>query len=347
MKKAITFTYLVVLFSFGTAQVKKEDFGRIVLNTVIPDDLKLPQEAKQALQNKLNQISSHYAMGGSQANPRFIITANISVGTKDIIPGPPQLISQQLEATIYVGDAETSTLFASKSYSLKGVGTNENKAFIEAFKNINPKDSQTANFIDAVKSKILSFYNEQCDFIIKQAQSLAKQQKYDEAIYELTLVPEVCKSCYFRCLDTLQVIYQKKIDVDGQAKLNKAKALWAADPTKTGAEKAGAELSSINAEVACRAGVDSLIKTIELKLRADEKEQWKLMIKQYEDNVALQKEQMRIAEAHAKRDDKYREKEANRNFELDRLRINAYREVALERARNQPKTVTYNNVYWR
>jgi len=28
-------------------------------------------------------------------------------------------------------------------------------------------------------------------------------------------------------------------------------------------------------------------------------------------------------------------------------RVNSYREVAVEQARNQPKTVTYNNIYWR
>lgn len=38
-------------------------------------------------------------MGGSQANPRFIITANVNVGTKDIIAGPPQMIAQNIEVT--------------------------------------------------------------------------------------------------------------------------------------------------------------------------------------------------------------------------------------------------------
>lgn len=78
-------------------------------------------------------------MGGSETNPRFIITAAVNLGTKDIIAGPPQMIAQNLDITMFVGDALTNTIFSNTTLSLKGVGTNENKAFIEAFKTINPK----------------------------------------------------------------------------------------------------------------------------------------------------------------------------------------------------------------
>jgi hypothetical protein len=81
-------------------------------------------------------------------------------------------------------------------------------------------------------------------------------------------------------------------------------------------------------------------------------------MKQYADKIAMQKEQVRIAEEKGKRDDTYREnqaqrdaisqeKQSSRNFELDKLRVNSYREIAVELARNQPKTVTYNNINWR
>jgi len=61
----------------------------------------------------------------------------------------------------------------------------------------------------------------------------------------------------------------------------------------------------------------------------------------------MQKEQVRIAEAKSIRDDQYRENQSQRNAELDKIRINANREISIEYAKNQPKTVTYNNIYWR
>lgn len=94
------------------------------------------------------------------------------------------------------------------------------------------------------------------------------------------------------------------------------------------------------------------------KLKADEKARWQFKMKQYADKISMQKEQVRIAEENGKRDDTNREnqpqrdaisreKQSSRNFELDKIRVNSYREVAVEQARNQPKTVTYNNIYWR
>jgi hypothetical protein len=358
MNKIISLLLLTFCAINCNSQVKMDDFGRVIVNTYLPDTIAITLEAKNVLITKLNQITSSNGMGGSQANPRFIITANVNVGTKDIIAGPPQMIAQNIDVTLFIGDAVTNTIFSNTTLSIKGVGTNENKALIEAFKTINPKNKEITAFIEEGKAKIINFYNTQCDFIIKDAQTLAKQEMYDEAIYQLSLVPDVCKDCYFKCLDTLAQIYQQKIDADCKIKFNQAKVTWTAAQTPNGAEKAGDILSTINPAANCQADVTAFIKVIDTKLKADEKARWQFKMKQYTDKIAAKKEEVRIAEEKGKRDDIYREdqskrdaiydeKQSSRNFELDKIRENSYREVAVEQARNQPKTVTYNNIYWR
>ena len=119
-----------------------------------------------------------------------------------------------------------------------------------------------------------------------------------------------------------------------------------------------ANLSSINPMSSCQTDVTVFIKKIDAKLKADEKAKWDFKMKQYADKIAAQKEAVRIAEEKGKRDDTYREnqsqrdvktqeKESSRNFELDKIRANSYREIAVEQTRNQPKTVTYNKIYWK
>jgi hypothetical protein len=268
------------------------------------------------------------------------------------------MIAQNFDITFFVGDAIANTIFSNTTISLKGVGTNENKAFIDALKSINPKNKELVNFLEDGKAKIVNYYNSNCEFIIKDAQVLAKQQKFDEAIYKLSLVPEVCQSCYFRCLDTLSNVFQQKIDADGIVKFNQAKVTWSAAQNPIGAEKVGDILNAINPMATCQSEVTTFIKQVDAKLKADEKSKWQFKMKQYADKIAAQKEEFRIAEEKGKRDDIYREKQSqrdaisqekqsNRNYELDKIRINSYREVAVEQARNQPKTVTYNNIYWR
>lgn len=336
--KTLIISIIIVLpiLSFAQNSVKPDDFGRIVLNTYIPDKIDIPTEARNLLDTKLTQIASNNGMGGSSVNERFIITANVNIGTKDIIPGPPQMIAQNIELTFFIGDAIENTIFSNVTISLKGVGTNENKAFIEAFKRINVNDNRFTTLIETGKNKIISYYASKCDFIIKDAMTLTKLEKYNQAIYTLLLVPEVCQDCYFKCLDTLAYIYQIKIDMECEKAFNSAKTIWASSLDKEGAKKTGEILASIHPSSKCVNDANNLIAEIDKKLKEDEKKEWDFMMKQYEDNLAREKELLAM------------QKEQNaRNYELEQQRISSYRSIAIEYAKNQPKTVTYNNIYWR
>lgn len=316
MKKIQLVILVLLSFQFQTkAQVKLEDFGRIILNTYLPENNSITAEVKKALETKLNQITTNNGMGGSSANPRFIITAVLNVETKDIIPGPPQMIAQNIDVTLFVGDAITNTVFSNRVISIKGVGTNENKSLIDAIKNINPKNKDISNFLEEGKNKIISYYISQCDFIIKDAETLAKQQKFDEAIYKLALVPEVCKDCYFKTSELVGKLFQQKIDADCIAKLVKAKLLWSGQLNQNKAEDIIEIISEVHPNANCFTDASNFAKQISNKLKADEKAKVELALKKYNDKIAIEKQQ-----------------------------INAYREIAVEYARNQPRTITYTNI---
>lgn len=320
--KKIQFVLLLVLsLQFQTqvqAQAKLDDFGRIILNTYLPDNNTIPTEAKKALETKLNQITTNNGMGGSAVNPRFIITAVLNVGTKDIISGPPQMIAQNIDVTLFVGDAITNTVFSNTVLSIKGVGTNENKSLIDAIKNINPKNKDITAFLEEGKNKIISYYATQCDFISKDAETLAKQNKYDEAIYKLALVPVVCKECYFKTAEIIEKLFQQKIDADCKSKLANAKLVWSGQQNQDKAEQVLDIISGINPNANCFKDASNFTKQISSKLRADEKAKVELALKKYNDKIALEKQQ-----------------------------INAYKEIAVAYAKNQPNTITYNNIIWR
>ena len=318
MKKIIVGFIFLFVFSLSYTQVKLDDFGRIILNSYLSDKLELSTEVKNTLLTKLDQISSSNGMGGSQVNPRFIITANILVGSKDVVAGPPQMIAQNIDISLFIGDAIENTIYSTFILKAKGVGTNENKAFIDALNSINPKNKDISDFILEGKTKIINYYSSKCDFILKDAQSLVNQDKYEEAIYNLSIIPDVCKDCYFKCQDTLSSIYQKKIDNECKNKLTQAKSVWGIQQTQQGAEKALEILSHIKPSASCQSDVKSFLKLMNDKLIANEKAEWDFKMKQYKDNL-----------------------------ELEKLKTTSYKEVAIEYLKTQPKSVTYNNVYWR
>ncbi len=319
------------LITLAQGAPKLDDFGRIILNTHVSDQVKLPKEAKDQLENKLNQIASNYGMGGSIVNPRFIITANISVLSKDIIPGPPQMIAQNIDVTFFIGDAIENIKFSNLVVSIKGVGTNENKAFIDAIKNINTKNEKIEQFNTEAKNKIIAFYVTQCNSNLEEANNLAANQKYDEAIYLLSQIPEVCSECYSKANKSLNTIYYKKINSESNTNLLTAKSIWSANPSEQGAQEATNYLMQINPQANCYSDATSFLKTINKKLIADEKER------------------LRREEEYEKRQQKIEADNAKQEAELEKQRINAYREVAVEYARNQPALVyrnVYRNIYW-
>ena len=318
MKKYITIIALAIIAFTSNAQIKLNDFGRIILNAYLPDDVALPTEAKNVLLTKLNQLTSNNGMGGSAINPRFIITANINVGTKDILAGPPQMIAQNIDVTFFIGDAVTNTIFSNVTLSLKGVGTNENKAFMEAFKTINPKNKEMVEFLNEGKNKVISYYATQCEFMLRDATTLAKQNKFDEAIYNLSLVPQVCEECFNKTSELIADIYQQKIDAVCNTKLSQATIAWAGQQNISNAENVLNILMDINPNASCYKEAILLTKEINNKLLADEKARFELAFKKYNDKINLEKK-----------------------------RIKAYKEIAIEYAKNQPRIFTYNTIYWR
>ena len=93
-------------------------------------------------------------------------------------------------------------------------------------KTLDKANASIQDFVENGKSKIIEYYNSKCDFIIKEAQMLVSQDQYDEAIFKLTSVPEVCKDCYDKCMDAVGPIYQKQIDKECKSKLMEATTAW-------------------------------------------------------------------------------------------------------------------------
>jgi len=274
---------------------KADDYARIALHAYVPNISGMPEAARNMLRNKLDQIATQTGAGGNAINPRFIITANVTVLSKDITATAPPMTAMTLEVTFYVGDAQTKTKYASASIQAKGVGTNETKAYIECLKNIKPTAPELKNMVETGKRKIIEYYNSQCDFILKKAESLASQNRYEEALFELMSVPDVCKDCYHNVLSAVGPIYKKYADKACVEKLNAAKAAWAGQPNADGAQQVAKLLSGIDPEAACMPEVNALVEEVKAKMLELEKRDWDFQMKVFDSAVDLEKQRIEAA----------------------------------------------------
>lgn len=292
----------------------KADYSKLELAAWVPDQADgMPAAAKKNLENKLQQILIQNGMACSPGDTRFIISANVSVLTKDITATAPPMQAYTLNVVLYIGDGIEGKSYSSYSTNVSGVGENETKAYMNAMKNIKTTDPAYQAFVDKGKQKIVDYYETQCDLIIKEANQLATTRQYDQAIWKLTGVPTFCTSCWDKCMTALAPIYKQKIDYDCEMKTADATRIWNADQSWEGADRAGKILKTIDPKAACYKDAKALSDKIGAKIKEVDGREWNLV---YEKEVGVQKDL-----------------------------IEAYKEVGVAYGKNQPQNITYKSLY--
>jgi hypothetical protein len=283
------------VFSQNTMD-KSNDVARISIAAYVPHQIEgIPEPAKDLLGNKLNQIVTQTGLGGVPNKERFIMTANVNVLTKDITPTAPVMHAYTLQVTFYIGDGIEGTKFASHSVTLKGADTDQNKAYIMALRNIKTNDPKIQAFVEEGKKRIIEYYNSKCDFIIKEAQTLEAKQDFQQAIYKLTNVPQVCKDCYDKCQALVGPIYKKYIDLQCKKYMNEANNIWSTNQDYSGAERASEVLNKIDPSSSCYKDAVALSDKIAKRIKEIDQREWNFMLKQQQDSVDIEKATIKAA----------------------------------------------------
>ncbi|MCB0402118.1 MAG: hypothetical protein KDD41_08545 [Flavobacteriales bacterium] len=272
---------LVLSSTFTFAQSTSDDANKVMLTAYVPPQIDgMPVEARLSLENKLNQMVTASGLAGGFKNARFIITANVTMNSKNILPGPPPMHAYGLDVTLYIGDGVEGTVFATHNMTVKGVDKNETKAYKAALKNLKTNDAGVKSFIENGKNKIIEYYKNNCDMIIKEAKVMADQNNHEGALYKLAAVPSACGECYDKAMAAAKPIYQDMIDRDCKEKLQKAQAIWNAAQDMAAADEAGAILASVDPDAKCYAEVKALSNKIAAKVKQIDDREWKYILKE-------------------------------------------------------------------
>lgn len=311
--------FLVVLgcttMASAQSSTSAEALGRITITPYVPPQTDaLPEGAENMLSNKLNQIVAASGISGSGLYSRFIIAPSIVVGTKDILPTAPPMTALTLDVNLYIGDGMDGKRYAGKTITVKGVGSNETKAYIDALKNIKVNDPGIQSFVASGKTKIIEYYNARCGQIIAEAQGIAStQSRYEEAIFKLTSIPEESTECYNKAMAAIGPIWKKKIERDCKVKLVEANNLWNANQDVATANQVGELLNSIDPEASCYKDAKALSDKIGKRVMEIDKREW---------NYTME------VDVNLKRD-----------------AIKAWRDVGVAYGQGQPKTVVYKSIW--
>jgi hypothetical protein len=222
------------------------------------------------------------------------------------------MIALRLNVSFYIGDGIDGIKYSSFNINVKGIGETDEKAFNSAIKTININNPAIGVFILNGKRKIIEYYNSNCDFLIKKAQTKASMNFFNEAIFELMEVPEVCKECYNHALETAKSIYISKINYECKVLLLKSKSIWSSGQDINAAKSISKILSNLDPNSSCKAEAQKLMKDVEKRVKSIDRREWDFKLKVYQD-------------------------EKIKNMEI----INSTRQIGMAFGLNQPKVV-YN-----
>ena len=249
-----------------------------------------PQGAKALVENKLTQLLTRNGVAGMNYMGQFVLTVTTTPLDKDVIAGPPAKIAEKMELNFYIVDAYAKTIFSSTSLTVRGLGETENKCYMDALSRIPLQSPQLAQFVKEGKEKIIAYYNHEAARLIQQAQALAKQKKYEEALELVSLIPAQCDQYDAAIAATLE-IYQQYLNNECNLNLAAARQAWAASQDATGAALAGQYLALITPDAGCYDEAMELYQEIKGKVLDD----WKFEMKKYQDGVDIQKLQIDAA----------------------------------------------------
>ena len=185
---------------------RADDADRMALAPFVSEDQGLTSSAKKLLETKLEQVCTRNGLAAEKGHAIFLLKAEVNELSKEISPSTPPMHAYNLEIVLSVVDRISGNIAHSTSIEVKGVGTNETKAYMQAIKQINPASPQLRKFIETAKEKTLEFYNSKCDDILKYANTLIEQGKNNDAIDLLNSVPGISKDCYMKCMDLAATI---------------------------------------------------------------------------------------------------------------------------------------------
>jgi hypothetical protein len=296
MKNILRKTHTIIITLIGLCinvlGAQSNGFQRITVAPFISPSVKISEDAKAVLFDKMSIALANNGIVSSPQKSRFILTSNVVVLSKNVIASAPVMYSYELQITFYIGDGLAGTKYSSISKQVVGVSNSDARAFIDAFRKVSVSGEDFVSFLNVGKKKIIEYYSNMCSTIINESRLLSANNDFSGAIYKLLSVPDACDVCYEKCLTEATSVYRKKINFECEKLFNQASNVWMSNMSYDGAREAGAILNQIDPNAICFSKAQKLRDEIKTRLSQIDTREWNL---RWETEVGLQRDAIKAA----------------------------------------------------
>lgn len=297
---------LFALSSWGQTSSKGES---IALAVVVPYQVDYLNESQSVrLEKKMMEMVTKSGLSASIGGSSIAIYPVFTIESEELVEGGMQNITIiNADITFFIRQLDTDIVFASLSKQIKGSGNTRQKAINDIITKLSASDPKFTQFIEEGKRKIIAYYETNCTKLMAKAESCASKKEYEEAIAILMSIPDVV-SCYPQALKKSEVVYVAYQNQRCNELLQQAEASYA-EHSYMYALSILSELQTFDTK--CSVSAKTLIRNIEAKISAQEKREWDFMVKQQNDEVALEKNRVNAIRDIAK---SYYNRKVNYNY---------------------------------
>ena len=285
MKKA--FLLFIVCFSFHILHAQNiSDVGKLPLAIIMPVSDEEPSATYlRTLHIKVAQIVTASGLASDCFTPTFAIFPTLTITESKIAEGGMENITLvTAELTFFIKETDNNTLIASTIKRLKGSGKSEEAAVLNAINSISASDIDYKIFIESSKEKIVEYYNSRCEQMMTMADNMVAQQNYEGALGVLMSIPMEAKACYKNAQAKATEVYKSYQNKECATIILNAKAKIAATDYTTALEL----LTTVDPLSPCSKEANELIKNTGKKVDAQQKKEWDIALKIYDDQVSME-----------------------------------------------------------
>lgn len=210
-----------------------------------PSESDAPEQVNSMLMTQLEQALHAAGLSAGDDYGQFYMSGRFTDAYKELLPGPPKQWVVTTHLTLYVADLGSSKSFASKTFELRGVGTSEQRAYMNALRQLSRQTGGLRAFVKDAESRTVAYFDRNYKAYLAKAQTAAAKGDYKQALYYSTIIP-YCSVGWDEAEKATLTYFKKDIDQDGATLLMEARGLFAASPNAQGAAQAYVVLGRIN-----------------------------------------------------------------------------------------------------
>lgn len=272
MKK---FLYIITLVTMSI--VCSAQSGEVYLSVAMPQNSVLDANSKTLLKNKLLTAATSQGVAATECSAIAMVPEVSILSDEKVESGMRTIYTRQISITVTVRNLITNTVFNSIQIETSGEGYSVNDALRSAVTKTNLANERYTSFVVEAKNKIKEYYSNNTSSLIGKAKTLASQQQYDEALALLSTYPESL-SGYPLISNAITDIFNKSQSKYCGELMQAARAAYAQRDFTSASDIA----AMINPQSSCASEAKQLL--AQVKRDSD---------KEYNDQVALQREEMR------------------------------------------------------